>query len=109
MASKVEELRELRDALDDLIETEATKILTAHQFLELPGFDKIMDAIVAAAHAEGVAEGAEQERERIRKWLYEPDPANAGYHIHINILGELEFITPFDLLSVLAPTKGSGK
>ena len=61
--SKVEELR---DDLDELIETEATKVLTANQFLKLPGFDKIMDAIVTAARSEGKAEGAEQERERAR-------------------------------------------
>lgn len=54
MASKVEELRE------NLLHMVAGD-------LAMPSLVRIVDSLISVAHAEGKAEGAEQEGERIRK------------------------------------------
>lgn len=46
-------VEELRDDLDELIESSAAKVLTKDQFLDFPGFDKIVLDLIAAARAEG--------------------------------------------------------
>ena len=80
MTSKVEELREeiLLSSVDDILN------------------------MLAASHAEGVAEGAEQERERIRFY------SEAIYNTHLGITAVKQWVVPDNILdpaSVLAPTK----
>jgi hypothetical protein len=56
--------------------------------------------LIAAAHAEGVAEGAEQERERIRFY------SEAIYNTHLGVTAVKQWVVPDNILDpVLAPTK----
>ena len=110
MANKAEELREkLMEPVETWIasiEGEWSVDLT-HEKVD---FESVLDSIISAAHAEGVVEGTEQERERMVFILDDYERHHCSPFLGgIRSLLSLPIYDWHTHSSVLAPTKESEK
>jgi hypothetical protein len=90
---------EQMDLVEDLVERRKSMILAATEGYGGTYEEATVNAVRAVDSF--IAAVILVERDRMVKWLYEPDPASPGNYIHINVLGNLEFIMIPDLLSIL--------
>jgi len=109
--TKVEELlQEINDTLEDTANS-----LNPCFHRDFIGLDDVLVDLISAAHAEGVVEGAEQERERIRgeSQMVGVDSESVNFIGSVDNYVGAAFLVPVDVMdppaSVLVPTKESEK